>query len=139
MTPSPILTTNKKASYEYHILEKFQAGLALANGDLVKKIRTREITPEHSFVVFQNNRLEVIGLGNMQQKTSIPLLLNKAEVKKIRWYIKDKGITCILLNFKMVNRYLKADIAVVKGKSTGDKRQTIKARDIERDRQRGID
>jgi SsrA-binding protein len=134
-----IIATNKKANYEYQIIEKFQAGLALANGYIVKKIRSKQITPEHSFVVFQNNRLEAIGLGNSIHKDSIPLLLNKNEIKKILTYKKEKGVTVILLNFKSVNRYLKADVAVVKGKTKGDKRQTIKARDLARERQRGME
>jgi SsrA-binding protein len=132
-------TTNKKANFEYIILEKFQAGLAISNGDMVKKIRNKEITPDHSFVIYQNNRLEAIGMGNNQQKLTIPLLLNKQEIKKILNYKKDKGITVIVLSFKAVNRYLKADIAVVKGKTKGDKRQTLKERDLERERQKNID
>ena len=134
-----VITSNKKAKFDYIILEKFTAGLALSNGYLVKKIRGKEITPDHSFVVFQNNRLEAIGLGNSIHKDSIPLLLNKNEIKKILNYKKDKGITVILLNFINSNRYIKAEIAVVKGKSQGDKRQTIKNRDLARAKQRGDD
>jgi SsrA-binding protein len=132
-----IISTNKKAKFDYIILEKFQAGLVLLNGYLVKKIRSGDLTPANSFVVFQNNRFEAIGLGNNIHKDSIPLLLNKLEVKKIQQYKRDKGVTVVLLNFKAVGRYLKADIAVVKGKTKGDKRITIKNRDMERERQRG--
>jgi SsrA-binding protein len=132
-----IISKNKKAEFEYKILEKFQAGLSIQSGGLVKKIRDKSITPENSFVVFQNNRYEAIGMGGSMNKETIPLLLSKLEVKKITHYKKEKGITVILLNFKKSGRYIKSDIAVVKGKSQGDKRQTIKKRDLARESQRG--
>jgi SsrA-binding protein len=134
-----IITTNKKANFEYTIIEKFVAGLALPDGYIVKKIRNRELTPDNSFVIFQNNRLEAIGMGNNVFKTSIPLLLKKSEVKKILVHKRDKGITVILLNFHSHGRYLKSEIAIVKGKNQSDKRKTIQARDVERARQRGME
>lgn len=134
-----IISTNKKAQFQYQILEVFQAGLALSSGGLVKMIRSKTLTPDHSFVVFQNNRLEAIGIATAKgQNDSIPLLLNQSEITKIRKATKEKGITCIILNFKRVNKYLKADIAIVKGKNQQDKRQTIKDRDGEREKARGL-
>ncbi|MGL4759616.1 MAG: SsrA-binding protein [Patescibacteria group bacterium] len=133
-----IITTNKKANFEYKILEKFQAGLALPNGILVKRIRKKEITPENSFVVFQNNRFEAIGVGGSLNKLSIPLLLSKQEMKKLHNYKKEKGVTIILLNFKKSGGFIKTDIAAVKGKTHGDKRATLKERDLQRERQRGL-
>ncbi len=133
-----IISKNKKAEFEYKILEKFQAGLSIQSGNLVKLIRSKKITPENSFVVYQNNRYEAIGMGGSMNKETIPLLLNPLEIKKIREYKKEKGITVVLLNFKTQGRYIKSDIAIAKGKTHGDKRQTIKKRDLDRENQRGL-
>lgn len=133
-----IISKNKKAEFNFVILEKFQAGLALQSGMLTKKIRDKRITAENSYVVFQNNRFEAIGVGGSLNKETIPLLLNTNEIKKLQGYKKDKGNSIILLNFKKVGSYIKSDIAAVKGKSKGDKRVTLKTRDLERERQRGV-
>ena len=134
-----IISTNKKAQFQYQILEVFQAGLALSSGGLVKMIRSKTLTPDHSFVVFQNNRLEAIGMGTAKDdNSSIALLLTRSEITKIRKATKEKGVTCILLNFKRINKYLKADIAIVKGKNQQDKRETIKDRDQTREKARGL-
>ena len=102
-------------------------------------IRSKILTPDHSFVVFQNNRLEAIGMGTAKDdNSSIALLLNRSEITKIRKATKEKGVTCILLNFKRINKYLKADIAIVKGKNQQDKRETIKDRDQTREKARGL-
>lgn len=135
---SNIISINKKAKFEYHIIEKFQAGLAL-NSYQVKAIRSKDINPDRSYIIWQKDKLEIVGLGAEGKIMSVPILLNKPEVEKIKKYIKEKTVTCVLLNFKKIKRWIKADIAVVRGKNKADKRETIKARDLARDKQRGID
>jgi SsrA-binding protein len=92
---SPIITSNKKARFEYTLLETFQAGLVLTTPG-VKGIRKKELNPEGAYIIWQNNRLEIIS----RAKENIPLLLEKPEIAKIRKALRDKGVTCILLDYK---------------------------------------
>jgi SsrA-binding protein len=131
-----IIATNKKAKFDYEILDVHQAGLCLS-GVMVKLIRNKQINIQGKFIVYQKQRLEILGLGNEKLIENIPLLLKQKEVNKISDQIAEKGISCIILNLKIVGRWLKADIAVVKGKKEYDKRETIKKRDLDRDDRRG--
>ena len=80
----------------------------------------------------------MINFGNEEKNVNVPLLLKPKEVKEVMGSIGEKGISCIPLNIKTVGRWLKADIALVKGKKNFDKRQTIKDRDLDREQARGI-
>jgi SsrA-binding protein len=131
-TDPNIITTNKKARFEYQIIETFLAGLSLTTPDL-KAIRHKELNPDGAYIIWQHDRLEIVS----RAKFNIPLLLNKAEVVKIRKALKDKGITCIVLSYKKVGRWLKADIGLAKGKNTHDKKETLKQRDLKREQERG--
>jgi SsrA-binding protein len=131
----PILALNKRARFEYHILESFQAGLALP-GNLVRQIRDGRVNLQSTFVIFQDNRLEIIDLGNDKIRVSVPLLLKQKEVDEIRGRLAEKGITCVVLNLKTAGRWLKAEVAVVRGKKNYDKRESIKNRELDRDLER---
>ena len=131
-----IITTNKKARFDYEILDTYQAGLSLS-GTMVKLIRNKQVNIQGKFIVYQKQRLEILGMGNEKMIENIPLLLKQKEVNKISGQISEKGISCVILNLKIVGRWLKADIAVVKGKKEYDKRETIKKRDMDRDYRRG--
>jgi SsrA-binding protein len=132
----PVLTANRKAKFEYHILESYQAGLGLS-GFMTKAIRAKKVNPDGAFVIYQNNRLEIIGLQVGEVKENVPLLLKKHEVNEIRGQISEKGLSCVVLNFKTVGRWIKSEIAVVKGKKAWDKRESIKKRDVEREERKG--
>lgn len=132
-----VLIQNRKARYDYNFLETFQAGLSLS-GKMVKAIRAKKLKLEGLFVVYQNNRLEIIGVQIGELTENIPLLLSKKEKDKIADKIAEKGISCVVLDIKTVGRWLKAEIAVVKGKTTVDKRETIKKRDLDREARRGL-
>jgi SsrA-binding protein len=131
-----IIATNKKAKFDYEILDTYQAGLSLSGG-MVKLIRANQVNIQGKFIVYQRQRLEILGMGNEKMIENIPLLLKQKEINKISGQIAEKGISCIVLNLKIVGRWLKADIAVVKGKKEYDKRETIKKRDMDRDDRRG--
>jgi SsrA-binding protein len=131
-----VIIFNRKAKFDYEILETFQAGLAL-DGRMVKLVRARKVTLNSVFIIFQNNRLEMINFGNEEKNENVPLLLKPKEMKEIMGSIGEKGVSCIPLNIKTVGRWLKADIALVRGKKNYDKRQTIKKRDLDREEARG--
>jgi SsrA-binding protein len=132
-----ILLTNKKARFDYHILETFQAGLSLS-GPMVKWIRGNKVQLVGVFVVYQKGNLEMINFGNDILRENVGLLLKQREVEDIRGQLATKGISCVPLNIKTVGRWLKADIAIVKGKKNYDKRETIKQRDLDREEVRGL-
>jgi SsrA-binding protein len=128
----PVLITNKKARFNFQILETFQAGLSLS-GPMVKLVRAKAVNLEGVYIVYQKGSLQMIGFGTATMTENVPLLLTQKEINEILGSIQQKGVTCIPLTIKTVGRWLKADIAVVKGKSNADKRQSIKQRDVDRD------
>jgi len=133
----PVLITNKRAGFDYHILETFQAGLSLS-GKMVKLIRAKKVTLDGKFVIYQKKQLQIIGFGNNEVQENVALLLKKREVEEIRKQLQTKGLTCVIVNIKTVGRWLKGEIAISKGKKNFDKRDAIKKRDIDREVQREL-
>jgi SsrA-binding protein len=132
-----ILAENKKARFEYEWMETFQAGMALSSA-LVKQIRTRKVPLVSSFVVYQNSQLQIINLGNNEIRENVPLLLGAREKKQIMGAIKEKGVTCVVIDLHTHKRWLKARIAIARGKTEHDKRVTLKARDLDREERKGM-
>lgn len=137
---------NRKAHFEYEILDKYTAGIALA-GCEVKSLRSGAADINEAFCIVNND--EVI-LKNSYIKEYIAndhsgyeptrdrkLLLNKKEIRKIAKDSQLPGYTIVpLLIFFNENGKAKVEIAVCRGKHNYDKREAIKARDIERDLKR---
>ena len=131
---------NKKAKFEYIILDKFTAGLVLS-GTEIKSIRESKASISESFCEFNdsgelfivNMYVEEYSHGNLynhKPKGSRKLLLNKKELRKLRKEIKIKGLTIIPLKLFINEKgYAKIIISLAKGKKLYDKRQTIKKRE----------
>jgi SsrA-binding protein len=132
-----ILMTNKRAKFDYEILGTFQAGLSLSGG-LVKQVRARRVNLQGKYIVFQQNQLQILAFGNDRISENVAILVTKKEKDKVAGQLSTKGVSCIPLNLKKVGRWLKADIALVKGKKNYDKRESIKKRDLDRDYRKGI-
>ena len=132
-----VILLNRRAKFDYTILETFQAGLAL-DGRMVKLTRARKVTLNSVFIIYQNNRLEMINFGNEEKNVNVPLLLKPKQIKEIISAIGEKGVSCIPLNIKTVGRWLKAEIGLVRGKKNYDKRETIKKRDLDRDEAKNL-
>lgn len=136
---------NKKAKYEYEILDKYNSGLVLA-GSEIKSIRLGKVSINESFCEFNDtNELFVINMNievyshssnfNHFPKSSRKLLLNKKELVKLNKSVKNSGLTIIPLRLYLnENGLAKLEIALVKGKKMFDKRQTI----IDRDNKRSL-
>ncbi|MBT8266511.1 MAG: SsrA-binding protein SmpB [Bacteroidia bacterium] len=134
---------NKKARFEYEILDKYTAGIVLT-GTEIKSIRASRASIAESFCEFNDNgELFIINMTiepyefgthyNHKPKAERKLLLNKKELKKLQKDVQTKGLTVIpLLLFINENGYAKLDIALAKGKKLFDKRDTIKDRDNKR-------
>jgi|26BtaG_2_1085354.scaffolds.fasta_scaffold00001_144 SsrA-binding protein len=130
---------NRKARFEYEILDTYTAGIVL-RGTEIKAIREGKASIAESFCEFSNNELFVINMTvqeyshatnfNHKPKSERKLLLNRNELKKLEKEVKNSGLTIIpLLLFTNDKGLAKMQIALCKGKKEYDKREAIKTRD----------
>jgi len=137
------LLYNRKASFNYEILEKFNAGIELF-GFEVKSLKSGHGSLDGSYVITDGGEIFLTGAHipayqpNNTPKEYNPyrkrkLLLNKDEIKKLFGVSEQKGLTTVPISIYNVNNKLKIEIAIAKGKKKFDKRETIKKKDIERD------
>lgn len=134
---------NKKARFEYEILDKYTAGIVLT-GTEIKSIRQSKASIAESFCEFNekgelfiiNMTIEEYAYGthyNHKPKASRKLLLNKRELKKLEKEVKNVGLTIVPLKLFINEKgYAKLEIALAKGKKLYDKRETMKDRDNKR-------
>lgn len=143
MSTSTINIKNKKASFEYHILETFTAGIKLL-GTEIKSIREAKANISDAFCTFINGELYIRNLHiseyshgsfyNHEAKRDRKLLLTKKELKKLVVKGEDKGLTIIPLRIFISQRgFAKLEIALAQGKKAFDKRESIKERDVKRE------
>ncbi len=135
---------NKKARFQYEIIDKYTAGIKLT-GTEIKSIRESKARITESFCEFNeggelfaiNMYIEEYMYGNTYNhaaKSERKLLLNKKELKKLHKEIQNVGLTIIPLCLWITDKgWAKLDIALCKGKKTHDKRETIKDRDNKKD------
>ena len=135
---------NKKARFEYEILDKYAAGIVLT-GTEIKSIRESKASIAESFCEFNeqgelfviNMSIEEYAYGNYinhRPKAERKLLLNKKELKKLEKEVKNSGLTIVPLRlFITENGFAKLNIALAKGKKLYDKRESMKDRDNKRD------
>ena len=144
MIQAKVNIKNKRAHFEYEILDKYTAGIVLG-GTEIKSIRSSRASISESFCEFNdkgelfiiNMTIEEYSHGshyNHKPKAQRKLLLNKRELKKLHREVNTSGLTIIALNlFLNDNGLAKVNIALAKGKKLYDKRNTIKDRDNKRD------
>ena len=144
-----ILAENKKAYFNYEIIEKFDAGMSLI-GTEVKSIKDRHISINGSYVVVdKNNEVFLIGAivppyqpknigSSYDPERSRKILLKKSEIKFLLGKARQKGLTLIPLKVYTIRGKIKLEFAIVKGKRQFDKRDSIKKRDTEREIEREL-
>ena len=135
---------NKKARFEYELLEEFTAGIVLT-GTEIKSIRNSKASIAESFCEFNNQgelftinmHIEEYAYGtrfNHLPKAQRKLLLNKKELKKLHREVQNTGLTIVPLRLYINEKgFAKLRIALARGKKLYDKRETIKDRDNKRD------
>ncbi|VAV83641.1 tmRNA-binding protein SmpB [hydrothermal vent metagenome] len=135
---------NKKARFEYEIIDKYTAGIVLT-GTEIKSIRQSKASIAESFCEFNeqgelfviNMSIEEYAYGNYSNhrpKAERKLLLNKRELKKLEKEVKNTGLTIVPLRLFINEKgFAKLEIALAKGKKLYDKRESIKDRDNKRD------
>jgi len=141
------ITNNRKAYYEYQILEKFIAGIQL-QGSEVKSIKANNIIIEDGFCIIRNGEVFIknIHIGEYKQSgknnnhdplRERKLLLTKKEITNLEAKVKQKGLTLIPLAILLSDiGFIKLELGLGKGKKTYDKREALKEKDLKRDRDR---
>jgi len=142
-----IITENRKARFDYHILESFEAGLVLTGAE-IKSIRTGEITVNEAYVRPQGSELFLLNAyikpyahsGDKEYDPRRPrkLLLHRKEISKLTRELETKGTTIVPLKIYLKGGRAKIEIALGKGKAAPDKRQDIKKREADREVAREI-
>ncbi len=140
------IAENKKAYFDYEILETLEAGIILSGGE-VKSIKTGHVNLAGSFVVIKDNELFLINADippyqpknsprDYDSKRSRKLLLHKSEIKSLIGKIKQKGLTLVPLKVYTQKGKIKIQFGIAKGKKQFDKREKIKKREFKREKER---
>lgn len=143
-----IIATNKSASFEYFIEDKYEAGLVL-EGNEIKSLRLGNVNMNDSFCFVRGNDVSVknmhIALYDKSDSFSTKdtrrdrrILLHKSEIAKIAGKIHRQGYTLVPLKLYFKDALVKIEVALCKGKHTYDKKQSIAERDVKRSTERDI-
>lgn len=141
------LVSNRKAYYNYEIVETFEAGIALL-GTEVKSLRNHGGSLQDAYVLVQdhtvilkNASIAPYRFGNLfnhEERRERKLLLHKREIAKLQKSLQERGMTLIPLSLYLKKGLVKVKIAIVKGKKLHDKRAAIKAREGKRSVERAM-
>jgi len=142
----PSLIKNKKATFNYHILERMEAGLVLS-GQEVKAIRHGKASLFGAYVTVKGEECFLVNCNispyqpkntssDYNSRRKRKLLLKKQEIDHLLGKTKEKGITLIPLSIYTRKNFLKLEVGIAKGKKKYDKREAIKKREIDRDLRR---
>jgi SsrA-binding protein len=140
------LATNRKATFEYFLLEHFEAGLAL-HGSEIKSLRLGQASLAEAYISVEENLeawlinahiapYDAASHYNHDPKRPRRLLLHKKEIRELRDSIRLKGMTIIPVKIYLKDGRAKLDMAIAKGKKLYDKRATIADRDAQREAER---
>lgn len=144
-----VIAQNKKAYHDYHIEEKFEAGLVL-KGSEIKGIRASRVNLKDSFIRFVKGEAILFNahIGRLEtthrfygheERGNRKLLLHKKELAKLMKAVEKDGYTVVPLQLYLNDRNIaKLQIAIVKGKNLHDKRQDLKEKDMKREADRAI-
>lgn len=143
-----IISTNKRAWFDYDILKTYEAGIELL-GPEVKSVKNSRINLSGSYVIIQNNQAWLLNadIPAYQPKNMKPgynpkrtrrLLLHKSEISELIGKTKEKGLTLMPLKVYTKGQKIKVEIGLGKSKNKADKRETIKRREIKREIKRFV-
>ena len=138
-----VFSENKKALFDYNILERFEAGLVLF-GQEVKSIKTGHINLASSYILLKDQEPFLVGVkvppyqpnnagADYNDERQRKLLLNKKEINFLMGKTKVKGFSLIPLKIYEKNGRIKLELGLAKGKKKYDKKEKIKKRDVERE------
>jgi SsrA-binding protein len=141
------IAKNRKAEFEYYLLDRYEAGIAL-HGSEIKSIRLGQVSLQESFIQVTENEAWLkdahiavynpASYTNHDPKRQRQLLLNKKEIRELWIAVRQKGVSIIPVKMYLKNGRAKIEIAVAKGKKLYDKRQILEKKDMERDISRSL-
>ena len=142
-----VITTDRRARHDYHILDRFEAGIEL-RGTEVKSLRAGGITLKDSYADVEGGEAYLVGahispyeqgnIYNHDPERRRRLLLHKREILRLGSQIAEKGLTLIPLRVYFKRGIAKVELGLCRGKQTIDKRRTIQKREVEREMEREI-
>lgn len=144
---SSVLATNRKARFHYHIQDTIEAGIEL-QGTEVKSIKDHLVSIEEAFATIENGQawlqnahVQPYSHGNRFNHEPVRprrLLLHKHEIQRLSGILAQKGLAWVPLDLHLKNGRIKVLLGLGKGKDHGDKRETLKKREAQRDADRAI-
>jgi len=140
------IAENRRAHFDYHIEERYEAGIALEGWE-IKAVRAGQVHLGDGYVVIRDGELYLIGCRidalrsasthvRPESDRTKKLLMHKEEIKRLIGKVEQKGFTIVPLNLHYKGGRVKCEIALAKGKAEHDKRNTEKKRDWEREKGR---
>jgi SsrA-binding protein len=148
---NPELVSNRRAGYEYEILETFEAGLILL-GSEIKSLRNHGGSLQDSYIDIRGGALTLLncniapyshggtGVFNHEERRPRKLLMHKREIEKLRRQVQEKGLALIPLSIYLNKKGIaKVRIALAKGKKAHDKRAALKEKESDRSMRRALD
>jgi len=141
------LARNRKAYHDYEILSKIEAGIEL-QGTEVKSCRARNISLVDTYARIENGEVFLVGAHiapyengnrfNHEPRRRRRLLMHKKEILKLNQQIREKGLTVVPLSMYLTKNRVKVELAVCKGKSTVDKRDSLRRKDDQMTMRRAV-
>lgn len=142
-----VVATNRRARFDYEILETFEAGIALV-GSEVKSLRAGKADLKDSYAAVARGELWLYGVrispyefareGGHDPERDRKLLLHKGEITRIASTLAEKGLTLVPVRMYFKDGKVKVELGLGRGKAQRDKRETIKRRDADREMQRVV-
>jgi SsrA-binding protein len=142
-----LITSNRKARHEFHLLETFEAGLVLT-GTEVKSLRQGQASLAESYAMVENDEVFLVGAhlpeyaqGNRANHAPTrprKLLLHRKEIERLRGKVMEKGLTLVPLKLYWKNGRAKVEIALARGKREYDRRDDVAKREAQREMDRAM-
>ena len=136
------IAENRKARHDYHIIETWEAGVALL-GTEVKSIREGRINLRDSYARIENGEVWLMnvhispyshrGYASHEEMRQRKLLLHRTEIRKLLGKVAEKGLTLVPLDMHYKSGRVKVLLALARGKQEHDKRETIRKREVDRE------
>jgi SsrA-binding protein len=142
-----VVTTNRRARHDYEILEQFEAGVVL-EGSEIKSLREGKAVLKDAFAHVVDGEVWLVGAyiapytfargGGHDPERTRKLLMHRREIDRVAAKLAEKGLTLVPLQIYLKEGKAKIELGLGRGKRTIDKRETIKARDQQREMERAI-
>ena len=141
-----VICLNRAASHEYFILERIEAGIALDGGE-VKSLRMGNCNLKDSFCSVHNGEMlirnmfisvydKATAFNEKNARRDRKLLLDRTEILKLKEKVEQKGLTLVPLKIYFKNALIKIELGLCRGKHTYDKKQSLKEKDLKREKER---